>query len=114
MDTHMKKALLSLKKPKVFIPLVLGVALIVALISFSDIHKVLRLMAGFQRLYLLYYLLLMIAYEVVRGIQWHYSLTRLDVRAPLSAQIVAFALSEVTKVLPIGNYFQNYVLQQAE
>ncbi len=110
----MKKALLALKKPKVFIPLVLGVALIVALISFSDIHKVLRLLSGFQRLYLLYYLLLMIAYEVVRGIQWHYSLTRLKVRAPLSAQILAFALSEVTKVLPIGNYFQNYVLQQAE
>ncbi|HEY7975818.1 MAG TPA: lysylphosphatidylglycerol synthase transmembrane domain-containing protein, partial [Ktedonobacterales bacterium] len=34
--------------------------------------------------------------------------------APLDAQILAFALSEVTKALPIGNYFQNYVLQQAE
>lgn len=110
----MKKALLSLKKPKVFIPLVLGVALIVVLISFSDIHKVLQLMSGFQRIYLLYYLLLMVVYEVVRGVQWHYSLTRLKIRAPLSAQILAFALSEVTKVLPIGNYFQNYVLQQAE
>jgi uncharacterized membrane protein YbhN (UPF0104 family) len=71
-------------------------------------------MSGFQRLYLLYFLLLMIVYEVVRGVQWHYSLKRLDLHVPLGTQIFAFALSEVTKALPIGNYFQNYVLQQSK
>ena len=110
----MKKAFQTLKKPSVFIPIVLSVALVVALLSFSDLKKVLALMAGFQRLYLLYYLLLMVAYEAVRGVQWHYSLKRLDLRIPLTTQIFAFALSEVTKVLPIGNYFQNYVLQQSK
>lgn len=114
MGSGMKKALQTLKKPSVFIPIVLSVALIVALLSFSDLKKVLALMADFQRLYLLYYLLLMIGYEAVRGVQWHYSLNRLELRIPLTTQIFAFALSEVTKVLPIGNYFQNYVLQQSK
>lgn len=108
----MKKLLLSLKKPSVFIPLALGLALLVALLSFSNLAKVLALLAGFQRLDLLFYLLLMAAYEMVRGVQWGYSLKRLAIRAPLTSQIFAFALSEVTKVLPIGNYFQNYVLQE--
>src|SRR5207248_7107824 len=38
----------------------------------------------------------------------------LGIRVPLRAQIFAFAVGEVTKSIPIGNYFQNYVLQQAE
>ncbi len=71
-------------------------------------------LAGFQRLDLLYYFLLMIAYEVVRGAQWSYMIARLEVKVPLRSQIFAFALSEVTKVLPIGNYFQNYVLNQSK
>jgi uncharacterized membrane protein YbhN (UPF0104 family) len=57
--------------------------------------------------------ILMVVYEVVRGVQWTYLLQSMGIRAPLRAQIFAFALGEVTKSVPIGNYFQNYVLQQA-
>lgn len=114
MDIPMKKALLALKKPSVFVPIVLSVALIVALLSFTDLAKVLAIMSRFNRLDLLYFLLLMVVYEVIRGAQWRYFLRRLRVRAPLSTEIFAFALSEVTKALPIGNYFQNYVLHQSK
>ncbi len=108
------KFLRSLTKPRVFVSLVLVVALIVAFLSFFNLHKVLTILAGFQRQYLLYYFLLMIGYEVVRGAQWSYMIACLEVKVPLRSQIFAFALSEVTKVLPIGNYFQNYVLNQSK
>ncbi len=107
----MKKMLRSLIRPKVFIPLVLAIALIAALISFSDLRKVVKLMEGFQRIDLLYYFLLMIGYEFVRGVQWRYTMVTLGVKAPMRTEIFAYVLSEVTKILPIGNYFQNYVLQ---
>lgn len=107
----MKKMLRSLIRPKVFIPLVLAIALVAALLSFADLRKVVKLMEGFQRIDLLYYFLLMIGYEVVRGIQWRYTMVTLGVKAPMRTEIFAYVLSEVTKILPIGNYFQNYVLQ---
>src|SRR5512146_1846133 len=110
---RMKKALRSLIKPKTFIPIVLAVALIAALLSFADLRKVLAIMASFRHIDLLYYLLLMVGYEVVRGIQWRYTMVALGVKAPERTEIFAYVLSEVTKILPIGNYFQNYVLQQS-
>lgn len=53
----------------------------------------------------------MIGYEFVRGVQWRYTMVTLGVKAPMRTEIFAYVLSEVTKILPIGNYFQNYVLQ---
>src|SRR5437660_2085895 len=110
MVDEMKKLL----RPKVVIPVILSVAVLGALLFFGDIRKVLRLMEGFQRIYLIWFLILMVAYEVVRGWQWHYLLQSMGIRVPLRAQIFAFAAGEVTKSVPIGNYFQNYILQQAE
>lgn len=104
------KRLLS---PKVLIPTVLSVAILAALLGFGDIHKVLRLMAGFPRIYLLWYLLLMIAYEAVRCLQWHMLLGALSVRIPIRTQIFAFLTGEVAKTVPVGNYFQNYLIQRS-
>jgi len=106
----MKKVL----QPKVLIPLILSIAIIVALLTFSNVQKVLALMESFQKLYLLYFLLLIAAYEVVRGAQWHFLLKGLDIHVPLRTQIFTFAAGEVTKSMPIGNYFQNYLLQQSQ
>jgi len=101
-------------KPKVLIPLILSVALIVALLAFADVKKVIALIEGFQKIYLLWFLLLMVAYEIVRGTQWYFLLRALDIRVPVRTQIFAFAGGEVTKSMPIGNYFQNYLLQQSK
>ena len=104
----------KLLQPKVLIPLILSVALIVALLAFADVKKVIALIEGFQKIYLLWFLLLMVGYEVVRGAQWYFLLRALDIHAPLRTQIFAFAGGEVTKSMPIGNYFQNYLLQQSK
>ncbi|HST90173.1 MAG TPA: lysylphosphatidylglycerol synthase transmembrane domain-containing protein [Ktedonobacterales bacterium] len=104
----------KLFRPKVLIPLVLGAGILVALFAFADARKVVRLMSGFQHLSLLYFLLLILAYEVVRGAQWHFLLTALDIHVPLRTQIFVFAIGEITKLLPIGNYFQNYLLQESK
>ncbi len=104
----------TLLQPKVLIPLILSVALLVALLAFVDLKKVVALIEGFQKIYLLWFLLLMVAYEVVRSAQWYFLLHALDIRVPLRTQIFAFAGGEVTKSMPIGNYFQNYLLQQSK
>jgi uncharacterized protein (TIRG00374 family) len=104
----------KLLQPKVLIPLILSIAIIAALLAFSNVQKVLSLMESFQKLYLLYFLLLVAAYEVVRGAQWHFLLKGLDIHVPLRTQIFTFAAGEVTKSMPIGNYFQNYLLQQSQ
>ncbi len=87
----------KLLQPKVLIPLILSVALVVALLAFADVKKVVALIEGFQKIYLLWFLLLMVAYEVVRGAQWYFLLRALDIHAPLRTQIFAFAGGEVTK-----------------
>jgi uncharacterized protein (TIRG00374 family) len=110
MVDEMKKLL----HPKVVIPVVLSAAVLVGLLFFGNIRQVIRLMEGFAHLYLLWFVILMVVYEVVRGVQWHYLLQSMDIRVPLRAQIFAYAVGEVTKSIPVGNYFQNYVLQEAE
>lgn len=107
----MKRFFRALIRPKVFVPLALTAGLLAALFSFANLGAAITIISGFQRIYLVYFLLLMVGYELVRGAQWSYSLRQLRLEIPLRKQIFAFALSEVTKALPIGNYFQNYVLK---
>ncbi len=100
-------------RPKVLIPLILGIGVLAALLAFGDINRVIKLMAGFPRVYLVYYLLLTVAYEAVRGAQWHFLLRALRVHVPLRAQIFAFMVGEAAKSMPIGNYFQSYLLSRS-
>ena len=110
----MKPFLKKLLRPSVVIPVLFTAGIVAALLALTDIRQVIALMASFQRLYLLYFLLLMVAYEVVRAVQWAYLLHAQRSKTPLRTQIFAFSVSEVTKALPIGNYVQNYLLQEAE
>jgi uncharacterized protein (TIRG00374 family) len=96
------------------IPVILSLAVLAGLLFFGNIGQVIRLMEGFAHLYLLWFVILMVVYEVVRGVQWHYLLQSMDIRVPLRSQIFAYAVGEVTKSIPVGNYFQNYILQEAE
>lgn len=107
---HMFKKLL---RPRLLIPIVVIGALVVALFGFADLHKVLQLVRGFQLRYLVFFLLLMFAYTAVRGFQWIVFLRALEVRSSLRAEVFSFLGGEVTKYMPIGNYFQNYLLKEA-
>lgn len=111
MGQRLKRILRAIARPKVFVPLALTAGLLAALFSLADLGAAITIMSGFKRASLAYFLVLMIGYEVVRGVQWSYCLHELNLHVPLRKQIFAFALSEVTKALPIGNYFQNYILK---
>ncbi len=101
-------------RPNVVIPLLLVGGLVAALLSLTDIGKVLALMVSIPAIDLLVFLALMVAYEVVRGVQWIVLLRALRLKSPLRTELFAFSVSEVTKALPIGNYVQNYLLQESE
>lgn len=110
----MRRLLKRMLRPAVLIPAILGAGLLVVLFTLADARKVLAIVEGFQRGYLLLFLLLMVIYFVLRAVQWHYLLRALGIRAPVRSQIFAYSLGELTKSLPIGNYFQNYLLRQSQ
>jgi uncharacterized protein (TIRG00374 family) len=106
----LKKAL----RPNVVIPLILSVALLAALLAFGNIQDMIRAVRTFQPIYILWVVLLFTGYEAVRCFQWLFLLDKLHNKAPRRAQIFAFLVSETTKSIPIGNYFQNYLLAKSE
>lgn len=101
-------------RPKVLIPVILSASLVAALLVFANVQKVLSLLLGFQRQYLLYFLLLMLAYEIVRAAEWHFVLKKLDIRVPLRMQLFTYLAGELAKGLPIGNFFPSYLLAEAK
>jgi uncharacterized protein (TIRG00374 family) len=78
------------------------------------VAEIVPLVERFQRVYLLYFLLLSLAYEIVRCAEWHFLLRALGIRAPLRTSIFTFTVGEVTRDLPIGNYVPAYVLQRGQ
>src|SRR3989440_708714 len=103
-----------LLRPKVVIPILPGAALLAALLAVGNVGKVVALMLTFRHIYLPFILLLLLAYEVVQCIQWHVFLKALGIRVPLRAQAFAYLVGEPTRVLPIGNFVENYLLLRAE
>ncbi len=54
----------------------------------------------------------MLAYNGVRSAQWFYLLGQLGIHAPRRDQALAYIGGAVTKYLPGGSYFQNYLLYE--
>jgi uncharacterized protein (TIRG00374 family) len=97
----------------VLIMAVLSVALLASLFTVANASQVLQRMESFQRTYLPFILVAMVWYELARTVQWIFLLRSLQIRAPLQAEIFSFAVGEFARILPAGNYFQNYLLRQA-
>jgi uncharacterized protein (TIRG00374 family) len=72
------------------------------------------LIGTFQLRYVLVIVLLTVAYEAVQCAQWIGLVRALGIQAPLRSLIFAFLLGESTKILPIGNYVENYLLLREE
>jgi len=104
----------GLLRPKVLLPVVLLAVLLALLPLFGDVRQIAALIVSFHPVDLALFLGLMIVYEAVRGVQWHVMLRALGVKAPLRTQVFSFLGGEVTKSLPVGNYFQNYLLKQSQ
>src|SRR5436190_8479833 len=107
MAAHMKKPL------RVTLLFLLSLAVIGALLWFGDIRKVGTLIEHFQRIYFLWFLLLMLAHEALRTALWVYLLRALCIDVPLRSAVFAFAAGEAAKFVPSGAYFQNYLLQRS-
>jgi uncharacterized protein (TIRG00374 family) len=110
MPGWVKKAI----NPKVLLPAVVIIGAIALLFSFGNPAKIIGDMAAFNRTYLIWIFLLSVLYELVRFLQWLFLLREQRVQAPLKAQIYSFAGGEATRFIPVGNYFQNYLLSSAE
>lgn len=110
MAAGMKKAL----HPQFLVPTILGVALLAALLAFGDVKKVVGVMASFNRMYIVYIVLLTIVYEAIACVQWELLLHALKVDIPLRAQTFSFLVGEIGRGLPIGNYLKSYLLYREE
>ena len=110
----MRHAVRASIQPKFFLPVVIGVALLVALILVAGPQQALRLITHFHPASLIAFFLLMGGYEIVRCAQWRYLLTRLGLRIPLRTQIFAYALGEVSKNIPVGNFVPDYILAREQ
>jgi uncharacterized protein (TIRG00374 family) len=110
---QVKRALARIPTLRFFLVVVLGIAILAGLLAFGDPHKVLGLMEHFQRVYLLYFLLLSLGYETLRGSLWYFLLRSLNVPIAPRTAIFTFTVGEVTRDLPVGNFVPDYVLQRA-
>jgi uncharacterized membrane protein YbhN (UPF0104 family) len=91
---------------------VVSAAIIGALLAFADIAKLADLIARVRLGYLGIAVLLMLAYNVVRSAQWLYLLDQLGIVAPRRDEAFAYIGGALTKYLPGGSYFQNYLLYE--
>lgn len=110
----MARKLRRLLRPNVLIPVFLIVAAIALLFSFGNPARILATMESFNRVDLIWIFLLTVTYEGIRFIQWWYLLRHEGIHVSLKAQIFSFAGGEATRFMPIGNYFENYLLTAAE
>ena len=110
----MRQALRTISRPRVFLPVVIGVALLVALIVIAGPREALRLITHFHPIALIAFFLLMAGYEVVRCAQWRYLLARLGLPIPARTLIFAYAIGEVSKNIPAGNFVPDYVLAREQ
>lgn len=99
-----------LLSPTVVIPAILSLSLLGALLAFGDVGQIGALLGGFRPWYILAILLLLLAYEGVQCTQWNVLLSAEGIRAPLRARLFAYLVGDMARVLPIGNYFENYLL----
>lgn len=99
-----------LLSPTVLIPAVLSISLLAGLLAFGNIGQVGALLAGFRPTYIVVIVLLLAAYEAVQCTQWNVLLEGEGIQAPLRARVFAYLVGDMARVLPIGNYFENYLL----
>lgn len=100
-------------RPKVLIPLTLSAGILIALLAFANIQDVLAEIFSFQPVDILWYAGFFAIYELGRWLLWHFLVVSQGERIRVRVQVLSFLMGEVSKNLPLGNYFPNYVLKQA-
>lgn len=101
-----------LLRPRVFISTVIGIAIIGGLLGFADLGKLANVLTGLRPIYLVGAVVFILGYNGVQSVQWLYLLEHLGIVAPRRDALLAFAGGNLTKYLPGGSYFQNYLLNE--
>jgi uncharacterized membrane protein YbhN (UPF0104 family) len=99
--------------PRLVVPLVFGLGLIILLLGYADVAHVLRVASTFRPSYLLLILMVTGGYEALRVVQWFLLLRVVNPCEPWQTALMSYMGGEVTKALPGGQYFQAYLLRQA-
>jgi uncharacterized membrane protein YbhN (UPF0104 family) len=107
-----KRILRQLIRPRIILPGVFSLAIIGGLLAFANVGKLADLIAGLEPRYLAVAVVLMLAYNGARAAQWFYLLDHLGVVSPRRDQALAYIGGALTKYLPGGSYFQNYLLYE--
>ena len=101
-------------QPRVIIPLLLSAALLAALLAAGNVRRIVAEALAFQVQDLLWFALLFLTYELLRGAQWAMLLRALDQQLPRRSVALSFVAGEITKYLPLGNFFPNYLLRATD
>ena len=100
-------------RPAVVGPLLLSATLLVALLTVGNVATIGGLVRHVHVAALLAIVLVLVGYEATRAAQWLVLLQGLHVRAPRRVQVFTYLVGEPTRVLPIGNFVENYLLLRA-
>lgn len=102
----------ALLRPKIFLPLILAAALLTLIAKIGDLPKAFsQIRATTETPAALLCLLLAAAYLFLKGLQFRLLLEKLGIYVGWRNLALAFAIGEMTIMLPAGIYVQNYVLQ---
>ena len=106
-------AITKVLRPAVVGPLLLSATLLVALLTVGNVATIGSLVRHIHVATLLTIVLVLVGYEAARAAQWLVLLQGLHVRAPRRVQVFTYLVGEPTRVLPIGNFVENYLLLRA-
>ncbi len=109
-----RSALRWVFRPRVVLPVVVGGVLLMALLAMGNVHDVAAQLGRFQPRFLAAFVAVLLAYEVVRCLQWGFLLRALGIRVPPRTQVLTYVTGEVMKCLPIGNFVPDYVLRRSQ
>jgi uncharacterized membrane protein YbhN (UPF0104 family) len=101
-----------LLSPRILVSAIASIAIVAALLSLVDLGKLATLLARLRPAYLAAAILLILAYTAVQSLQWMFLLDHLGIVAPRRDELLAFVGGNLTKYLPGGSYFQNYLLYE--
>ena len=101
-----------LLRPRVFISTVIGISIIGGLLAFADLGRLASVLTRLRPIYLVGAVVLILGYNGVQSVQWLFLLDHLGIVPPRRDALLAFAGGNLTKYLPGGSYFQNYLLNE--
>src|SRR5918912_3543857 len=106
-------AITKVLRPAVVGPLLLSITLLTGLLTVGNVATIGSLVRHVDIAALVAIVLVLVGYEAARAAQWLVLLHGLHVRAPRRVQLFTYLVGEPTRVLPIGNFVENYLLLRA-